>query len=121
MFKRSRGVDERSQQLRETIQEDDNLTPKQKRRLLNSLLSTAVLSVDELNELEIHSDEESEEILSEEESGESSSTEEGEIFSEGNFRLCRHCPGKKMLTEDDVRKHLESKTHNKRKLKQLAL
>ena len=129
MFKRALGQDERSKVLRETIEEDDNLNPRQKRRLLNTLLSTAVLSVDELNELEIYEDSE----ISADENAETASNSEAEseeeedsdaeIFKDKenrSFRLCRHCPGRKMLTDDDVRKHVESKTHLKRKQKQLS-
>ena len=128
MFKRALGQDERSKRLRETIQEDDNLNPKQKRRLLNSLLSTAVLSVEEMNELEIHEDSDApEEEENSEETASSSEEEEvddgAEIFKDKtnkSFRLCRHCPGRRMLSDEDVRKHIESKTHLKRKQKQLS-
>jgi hypothetical protein len=127
MYKRALGQDERSKRLRETIAEDENLNPKQKRRLMNSLLSTAVLTVDEMNELEIHEDSDASEPEVVSEDTEASSSEEedqdAEIFkdkSNKSFRLCRHCPGKRMLSDEDVRKHLESKTHQKRKQKQLS-
>jgi hypothetical protein len=123
MFKRALGQDERSKRLREVIEEDEQLNQKQKRRLLHSLLSTAVLSVDELNELEIHEDSEDIEAESETPSTEEEEENDAEIFRDKankSFRLCRHCPGRRMLTDDDVRKHIESKAHLKRKAKQLS-
>lgn len=127
MYKRALGQDERSKRLRDNIEEDEKLNSKQKRRLLNSLLSTAVLSVAEMNELEIHEDSDDAagpaDLSEDNDTTSSDDEEDSEIFkdkSDKSFRLCRHCPGRRMLSDEDVRKHLESKAHQKRKQKQLS-
>ena len=112
MFKRALGADAYSVKTRSIVEADEQLNPKQKRRVLNSLLPFAVLSTEQLNDFDETSDEEEEQVVVE-------AIPDDSVFplyrtGEGSFRGCHYCPGKKMLTEEDISKHLESKQHLKK-------
>ena len=126
MFKRALGADAYSLKTKAIVEADTVLTEKQKRRVLNSLLPYAVLSAEQLNEFDETSSEE-ENVSEHPDTNEQGSVgepdaEEGIIYKtrEGTFRACRVCPGKKMLTDEDIGKHLESKQHKKREEKSLT-
>ena len=130
MFKRALGADSYSVKTKKIVETDTVLTNRQKRRVLNSLLPYAVLSIEEMNELEGGS---SEDEIIESEAEPLIEKQKPELLpppedtnqiiynsGEGSFRVCRLCPGKRMLTDEDVTKHVESKQHLK-KMKQNGL
>jgi hypothetical protein len=116
MYKRVLLQDSRSQQIVEEIEKDSKLTESQKRRIKNSMKQLAVLSIEDLNELEKEEDElasGSESYDSGRESDEEVSIDSN-IFKEDGFYKCKVCKGKNMLVVADATKHLTSKLHLKR-------
>ena len=113
------GSDSYSRKTKRIVEADDNLTPKQKRRVITSLLPYVMLTVDDLNDFESSASEPE----SPAESTVSASTEVEEPVEPvepkpSPFKTCPLCPGRRMLTDADMEKHLNSKLHLKKASRQ---
>lgn len=115
MFKRAMGSDSYSRKTKRIVEADENLTPKQKRRVITSLLPYVMLTVDDLNDFESSSSEPASPAESTVSSVESVPEPEPKPSP---FKTCPICPGRRMLTDADMEKHLNSKLHLKKVSKQ---